>query len=192
MQTPTISVDDLVPVAGIRFEPGDTIDDLLEDIANDMKRRGVRLAGLVQSEEARDDGQCCPATYVTDLRDGARIRISADRGTGARGCRLDASALSEAAKRVEQAILDGAQVLIVNRFGQSESDGRGLRSTIELALECGVPVIVGVREAYSAAWQDFHGGLAIELPFEKDPIVAWLDSTTSKTSDDRTAATEPA
>jgi hypothetical protein len=176
--TPTIqSQPDTVisPVAlgGIDYERGMSIDDLMAGVAEGLKRKGCVVAGLVQEEAPRIEGSCCPATFVQHLADGTRTKISIDKGENESGCRLDANALTEAAKRVEAALNGGADVLIINRFGQSESDGWGMRGIIELGIELGIPVIVGVRRTYAEPWDEFHGGLATSLAFEQSTIINW-------------------
>ena len=156
-----------IALSGIVFEPGQDIDALLSAVAESLIQKGWFVSGLIQEEASRTAGSCCPATYVRNLADGSRTKISVDRGENSSGCRLDANALTEAASSVEAWLNGGAQVLIINRFGQSESDGGGLRGTIERGIELGLPVIVGVRETYATQWDEFHGGLAISLAFDK-------------------------
>jgi nucleoside-triphosphatase THEP1 len=160
-----------VALAGIIFDPGRNIDNLLVRIAEGLKQKGCMVAGLVQEKAPRIEGSCCPTTFVHHLADGTRTKISVDRGANASGCRLDANALAVAAKRVEAALTSGAEVLIINRFGQSKSDGWGMRGTIELAIEHGIPVIVGVRRTYVLQWDEFHGDLATSLAFDKDVAI---------------------
>jgi len=160
-------------LGGVIFEPGGGIDSLLAGVADSLTRKGWIVSGLVQEEAPRTEGSCCPATFVRHLTDGARTKISVDRGENASGCRLDANALTEAAKRVDAALEAGAQLLMINRFGQSESDGWGLRGTIELGIELGLPIIVGVRRTYVAPWHEFHGGLATSLAFDGNAIANW-------------------
>jgi nucleoside-triphosphatase THEP1 len=162
-----------VALGGINYERGMSIDELMAGVAQGLKQKGYAVAGLVQEEAPRVEGSCCPATFVQHLDDGSRTKISVDRNENASGCRLDANALIEAAKRVEAALKEGADVLIINRFGQSESDGWGMRPVIELGIELGIPVIVGVRETYASSWDEFHGGLAASLAFDQTAIIDW-------------------
>ena len=162
-----------IALSGIVFEPGQDIDALLSAVAESLTHSGWFVSGLIQEEAFRTPGSCCPATFVRHLADGTRTKISFDRGENSSGCRLDAHALTEAAGSVEAWLNGGAQVLIINRFGQSESDGGGLRGTIERGIELGLPVIVGVRQTYAAQWGEFHGGLATSLAFDKSKILNW-------------------
>jgi hypothetical protein len=113
---------------------------------------------------------------VRDLAGDCHLTISEDRGREARGCRLDWNALTRIAERTETALRSGARMLLVNRFGKAEAAGRGLRGSIELAIETGVPVLVGVRDEYASDWAMFHGGLAIDLPARDEAVLAWVEA----------------
>ena len=56
------------------------------------------------------------------------LRISQDRGKWARGCRLDAGSLELAVAQVASALDVGADLMIINKFGKHEAEGRGFRA----------------------------------------------------------------
>lgn len=146
------------------------MDDLLAGIAGQLAAEGVRLAGAVQ-ENSGPEGDC---RCDMDLRllPGARvIRISQALGTGAGGCRLDAGALEEVAQAVTQALADGPDLLIVNKFGKQEGLGRGLRPVIASAIEAGVPVLLAVAEETMADFLAFAGDMA--RPLAPDEAGDW-------------------
>ena len=99
--------------------------------------------------------------------------ITKNRGSMARGCKLDGDALATLSEQLEGDLDHAPDILIIGRFGRSEADGRGLRDVISKAMDLGIPVLVGVRDEYDAAWQDFHGGYAQTLPFEEASIITW-------------------
>ena len=101
------------------------------------------------------------------------IRISQDLGPSARGCRLDAAALEETVAIVEERLAHGADILIVNRFGKQEAEGRGFRSAIALALSRDIPVLVGLSQLNLEAFSAFTDGLAQELPAEIGALEDW-------------------
>src|SRR3546814_7667320 len=78
------------------------------------------------------------------LPDGPVVRISVDRGAEARGCRLDAGAVEQSVLWVA-GTLESAELLVVNKFGKQEAEGKGLSGTIAEALEHGLPVLVVVN-----------------------------------------------
>lgn len=136
-----------------------------------MQAQGLRLAGTVQSNPQRADRPKCDMD-VHVLPDGPVLRISEDRGPHARGCRLDAGVL-EAAVAATLDRLDQADLLVVNKFGKQEAEGRGFVSVIAEAMARGLPVLVGVNPLNHAAFHAFTGGMAQDLPADPEVITAW-------------------
>ncbi|MBE3638349.1 DUF2478 domain-containing protein [Mangrovicoccus algicola] len=150
-------------------------DRLLCDLADHLAGRGIRLAGVVQhnTDRARDDG--CDMD-VTVLPAGPRLRISQSLGTGSRGCRLDAAALEQAVGLVGSRLEAGADLLLVNKFGKHEAEGRGFRDLIGSALMEGLPVIVGVSARNMAAFREFAGDLAEPVPADPAALRDWAEA----------------
>ena len=74
-------------------------DRLLAETAALLEREGLRLAGAVQQNLDRGEGQDCDMD-LRILGDGAVIRISQNLGTCAEGCRLaDQRAAAREARR---------------------------------------------------------------------------------------------
>ncbi|MFC0200622.1 DUF2478 domain-containing protein [Paracoccus rhizosphaerae] len=146
-------------------------DEFLAQVATQLQRRGVRLAGTVQSNVERPDRKKCDMDIVV-LPHGPVLRISEDRGDLARGCRLDAGVLEQAVVEVAQA-LPRAELLIVNKFGKQEAEGRGMAPLIADALDQGIPVLLGVNGLNLPAFQDFAAGLEIALPAEPARVLEW-------------------
>ena len=134
-------------------------DRLLAATAARLQAQGVALAGAVQHN--LECGADC-VMQVQVLPDGPVIGISQTLGPGSQGCRLDAGALETAVAEVA-ARMAGARLLIVNKFGKHEAEGRGFRALIGAALEAGLPVLIGVHAMNMQAFQDFAGGLAQPL-----------------------------
>jgi nucleoside-triphosphatase THEP1 len=161
-------------LAAILYEAGEgeAADRLLTAVARELAAGGVRLAGVVQANEL-PLGKCRCDMIVEDLATGARTRISEDRGPLARGCRLDTAALHGIVGRIEDAVLAGADLLILNKFGKSEAAGQGFRAVISAALEAGIPVLTGLSRTNLAGWDAFTGGLGVLLPPERDALRTW-------------------
>jgi len=152
---------------------GDT-DLVLQRLATELTARGVRCCGTVQINSERvDTGPCDMDVRV--LPDGAVLRISQDLGPQARGCRLDPAALETAVGLVAAKLSSGADLLIINKFGKHESEGRGFRDVIAEALAMEIPVLVGLNALNRQAFELFAGGLAVQLPPQTNALVAWLD-----------------
>lgn len=149
---------------------GDT-DLLLAGMAGELAEQGVRTVGTVQINTAcGDDGPCDMDVRV--LPDGPVIRISQSLGTGSRGCRLDPGAL-ETAIGLCEARLENADLLIVNKFGKQEAEGRGFRPLIGQALTEGIPVLTSVNAGNLAAFQAFAGEVAEPLPPTDEAVLSW-------------------
>ena len=151
---------------------GDT-DLLLERIANSLQRRGLRVRGTVQ---VNSDQQCVgPCDMdVCVLPDGPVIRISQSLGEGARGCRLNPEALETAVGLVSTSLEQPTDVLIINKFGKHEAEGRGFRPVIADALARGIPVLVGLNRLNNDAFEAFSCGLAENLPPDPARIEEWM------------------
>ncbi len=158
---------------------GDT-DLILLKLAKVLATRGLRCCGTVQiNSERGDTGPCDMDVQV--LPDGPVLRISQDLGRSARGCRLDPAALETAVGLVSASLGQGADVLIVNKFGKHESEGRGFRGVIAEALSMGIPVIVGINALNLPAFEIFAEGMATSLPPEARALEAWISECNAKT-----------
>lgn len=147
------------------------IDELLAAVVEKLEDRGIALAGTVQTNIDRPDRALCDM----DLRlmpGGPTVRISIDRGAEARGCRMDAGVLEQSVLWLSRN-LDGAEMLIVNKFGKQEAEGRGLAPLIAEALGRGLPVLVGVNGLNLPPFLEFSAGLAHRLEPDTDDIMRW-------------------
>lgn len=149
-------------------------DRFLAQVAARLQDRGLKLAGTVQTNIERADRTKCDMDIVV-LPDGPVLRISEDRGNLARGCRLDAGVLEQAVAGVSRA-MPGADLLIVNKFGKQEAEGRGMAPLIAEALERNLPVLLGVNGLNLPAFQTFAGGLETALAADIDQVVEWCVS----------------
>lgn len=147
-------------------------DVVLAEVVALLTTAGIRLAGTVQSNTERPDRSQCDMD-VQVLPDGPSFRISQDLGNHAKGCRLDPGALEQAVQVASQR-LAGAEVLIVNKFGKLESEGRGFCGLIAEALERDVPVLVGVNALNLPGFLAFTGDLAKPLGADPQRIAAWV------------------
>ena len=150
---------------------GDT-DLVLERLAAELAARGLRCCGTVQINSERADAGPCDMD-VRVLPDGAVLRISQDLGPQARGCRLDPTALETAVGLVAASLSSGADLLIVNKFGKRESEGKGLAPVIAEALHRGLPVLVGVNGLNLAALLSFAEEEIQGLPTSAEAVADW-------------------
>ena len=107
------------PIGAIRYAAGMAIDDLMQDVTDDLAASGVRLGGLIQ-HASTDGGDCCAVMRLRDLRNGSLVSISQDLGSGTSACRLDSAALADVATRLEAALEEDLDMLVLNRFSSRD------------------------------------------------------------------------
>ena len=112
---------------------------------------------------------------LEDLATGHRTALFENRGSGARGCRLDQAALAEVTAMVERSIAYVPQLLVLSKFGKVECEGGGLRDLIASAIDRGIPVIIGVPATNLDAWRHFAGEFSTELPDAAAEVTKWLE-----------------
>ncbi len=150
-------------------------DRLLSALAGALADAGLRTAGIVQTNIECGDTALCDMD-VRVLPDGQTIRISQSLGRQSRGCRLNPEALEQAVAQVQNSLIAKTtpDVLLVNKFGKHEADGRGMREVIAEALALDIPVISGVNRLNFDAFQEFACGEAEAAPHEISELVAWV------------------
>jgi hypothetical protein len=158
---------------------GDT-DLILFKLATALAVRGLRCCGTVQINSERGDTGPCDMD-VRVLPDGPILRISQDLGRASHGCRLDPAALETAVGLVSASMGPGSDLLIVNKFGKHEAQGRGFRTVIAEALSKGIPVLVGINTLNLPAFEEFAEGLATRLPPEPTALESWAVQVTGST-----------
>ena len=75
---------------------------------------------------------------------GEKLQLFQSLGSCSTGCQLDVGQLLAAGQRIAREIEEGADLLIVNRFGRQEREGRGLSYLVERALSADIPVVIAV------------------------------------------------
>lgn len=155
-------------------------DRLLTAVVSRAQAEGVRVIGALRAAPGNGGANHCDS----DLRllpQGPVIRITQDLGTGSSACRMDAGALEEAVGLVSARLeAEGADLVVLNKFGLSEAEGRGFRTLIGRALSLGVPVLTGLYDTHRAAFEDFAGDMAIRLEPEEATVLDWCRSVVTR------------
>lgn len=149
------------PLIAILYEAGADAAPLMQRIVAYLQAQGVHCAGFVQHDVERTGRTRCDM-MLKDITTGESLPISDDRGPGARGCQLDEAQLIRAMTRAIDGLDAQPQVLVLNKFGKSEAEGRGFRNLIAAAVERDVPVIVPVPWRNAESWQQFAGALSAQ------------------------------
>jgi hypothetical protein len=151
------------------------VDRLLAEVADRLRAEGWSLAGAVQQNSGET---CAGGPCDMDLRlldDSGTIRISQSLGALSEGCRLDPAGLEEAVGRVAATLRQtkAPRLMIVNKFGRQEAEGRGFRPVIAEALGAGIPVLTAVGHDHAADFSAFAEGMAQEIDAEIEAVLAW-------------------
>lgn len=147
-------------------------DRLLAELALTLQNRDWRLAGAVQMNVSFDPARPCHMDLHV-LSGAEVVRISQNLGAGASGCRLDAQSLEHAVGLVAEALRAAPQLMIINKFGKQEADGRGFRPLIGEALQQGIPVLTSVSPANLDGFLAFAGDLAHPLASQTNELLQW-------------------
>ncbi|MDP2738661.1 MAG: DUF2478 domain-containing protein [Pseudorhodobacter sp.] len=130
------------------------------------------LAGVVQVNA--NPGPDCRCAMDLHVLQGAQVvRISQNLGPLSRGCRLNSGALEQAVGLVETALDARPRLLIINKFGKAEIEGRGFRPLIGRAMVEGLPVLTAVHQDSLAGFQAFAEGLGQALPPDPEAVLEW-------------------
>ena len=161
-------------VAAVVYGADDDPDRLLIGFADDMRRAGRRPVGVVQA------GRSCkaenPRLGVVVLPGGENICLVPSAERGRTGCGLDAGRLAELAKRLAAALEDGADLVVINRFGRAEADGGGLIDVIARALDLDIPLLIAVPERRFPDWVRFSCGMNVRLACRHEALDRWWRS----------------
>lgn len=147
-----------------------------ERIVEDCRRRGLRVAGVLQHPVCSEAAGHCDVA-LEELTTGLRTDLFEDRGPGASGCRLDEAALAEVNGQVARSLDADPDLLILNKFGKVEAEGRGLLDLVAMAVDRGIPVVIGVPIRNLAPWRDFAGGMSVEFGDDPSQVADWLNRT---------------
>lgn len=150
-------------LAAIHYERDFDINAMLREIVDTLRRCKVRVGGVLQDAKWLPN-EGCARLHIVDILTGHSECITQNRGTEAQGCKLDPRGLAAISYRISDAIASKADLIVINKFGRAESEGRGLLSCFAEAVIAGIPLLTTVREPYVAQWSAFHGGLAVQLP----------------------------
>jgi hypothetical protein len=163
-------LDSQSDLAALVYGPHHDPDALLLAFCADLRRDGYRPVGLVQDGHCRGGDSDLSALL---LHTNERIKLVQDLGSCSEGCRLDVGQLLTAGSRVATAIDHGADLVVINRFGRMEREGKGLSFLIDAAIGADIPVITAVPEARFADWVKFSGGMSIKLACNSEALMRW-------------------
>ena len=164
-------------LAALVYEEGQDPDAILRDFAAELNASGRRVVGMVQT------GQCADSSLSAVLVHSSEVLLLAQPATfPGSGCKLDLGRLQDAAARVAGAMETGADLVIVNRFGKRERNGKGLSRVIERALDADIPVVIAVSSNSFADWIKFADGMSVKLRCDRASLDAWWNAVSARNS----------
>jgi hypothetical protein len=149
--------DSLCDLAALVYDKHQDPDRILRDFAADLNNRGHRV-----------------------VHTGEELRLFQDLGSCSTGCRLDVGQLLDAGQQIAGAIDQGADLLIVNRFGRQEREGKGLSYLVERALSAEIPVVIAVPSHRFEDWIKFADGMSVKLRCEREALEAWWSAVSAR------------
>lgn len=163
-------------LAAVRVADDADVETLMEEIMEALRESGCRLAGFVQRSIDHHDGRG-PYLVLVNVRDNQETPLSAPRGyplsDTSRPCTVDDSVLADFAGRVTRDLDSDVDLLILNRFGRREKEGRGCRDEMAAALARDTPVLCVVRESHVDAWQTFGGDMVCCVEPDLAAVRSW-------------------
>lgn len=169
--------DSQCDLAALVYERDQDPDQVLREFASDLKARGCRAVGLVQTGHHCTDTRQLSAMLV---HSGEELQLFQNLGTCSTGCRLDVGQLLDAGAQIANAIDEGADLVIVNRFGRQEREGKGLSYLVERALSADIPVVIAVPSHRFVDWIRFADGMSVKLRCNRKALDAWWDAVSAR------------
>lgn len=170
--------DPTARVGVLLYDTSIEVDAVLIAAVARIRERGIAVGGLLQHfGERLSNGK--RSMWVEDIGSGEMIRLDRPRGPGAIACMLDPDALAQAACMLQRAIVPGTELIVVNRFGNAEADGRGMRAEFADAICSGAAVLVAVRFSLLNDLEGFLGGPAHLLLPSPAAISVWAEGVVS-------------
>ena len=171
MQTDTI-VAETPRIAALRGAPSAALQLLLDKFAQRRARAGLRVAGVVEDSVCAHDGSCKKFS-VRDLLSGETVSISQNLGRGSTACSLDSAALVRACGRIENAIMEGADLVVLSKFGKLEAARSGLADAFRAAIEADLPILTVVSQAAAEEWELFAAPLFQFVDTSCEALESW-------------------
>lgn len=159
--------------AGVLLAPaGAVAQQALATFAADLTERGFRVAGITQSV-SRDAGGRKTGMHLHPVDGSGPISVAQGLGRGSASCVIDESGIADAAARLRQGIDSGCDLVLFNKFGHLEQEGRGFHAELLLALSSGLPVLVALPPDMLGPWLTFSGGGGDLLLPAADALWRW-------------------
>ena len=164
----------IAPFAAAVYKP-DTGDRMaLLKFVEKQQSLNTRIGGVLQEALFNSEGEIAGLNAI-DVSTNRRIPISRPVKNDDE-CGLDVSALAETTGIISKAISDGVDLVVVEKFGEQEQNGKGLIDEILRTIVEGIPLLISIPEAALPIWQERSGELGSVLPFSEEAFQQWWKS----------------
>ncbi len=161
----------MTPFAAAVYKP-DTGDRMaLLKFVEHLKSQNTRVGGILQEALFDSDGEIAGLNAI-DVATGHRIPISRPAASEDE-CGLDISALAETTGVIRNAIDEGVELVVVEKFGEQEQNGKGLIDEVMQTIAEGIPLLISVPHAALPLWQERTGGLGGVVAFDEEAFRQW-------------------
>jgi len=142
-----------------------------------LKEESVRVGGILQEKIDMEESGMKEVVSV-DVRSGKRVTLNRPTRENweNRVCSLDTAALAETASILNQAIGDKLDLIVIEKYGDTEKKGGGLSGEIFRGIAAGIPFLVAVPNTNLDAWLKHSGGTGAILHFDEAAFREWWDS----------------
>jgi hypothetical protein len=164
-------------LAALVYTEDQNPDEVLLTFCNELRQSGFRPVGLVQHGHCHGEPADLSALLI---HTNEQIRLFQDLGSCAQGCKLDVGQLLTAGARVATAIDHGADLVVINRFGRLEREGKGLSFLIEMAITSGIPTVIAVPADRFLDWVKFAEGMSVKLACDTASLHHWWSAMLGK------------
>ncbi len=148
------------------------IQKLLTAFAERRRREGFRLAGAIEEPAVASDCDC-RSLVLRSLSNNHLFPITQNLGSGSSACKLDTRGLAEACQSILQAIDDGADLVVLSKFGKIETEGGGFVDVFRAAVDANIPCLAGVKPSFAKAYLDYAGEFSEWVKANDDALDRW-------------------
>jgi hypothetical protein len=159
-------------IAALRADAIEEPQALLEAFAQDLRKRGVAVAGVTQTR-VLDAATGRRRIVLRDIVSGALWPISQDLGPGSVACNLDADGLARACASIESATRAGVDLVVISKFSKQEAERGGLADAFRAAISSGAPIVTAVSPHFLEEWSVFAGHLAHYVEPDLAALIDW-------------------
>lgn len=171
-----MSIETVKPIrlGGVLYAADTPERNALRDFAHLLQKRGWHVSGLVQ-EVKRDASGKKLGLDAINIKTGEYLPLArpSKEDIEAGTCGFDIGLLAETTAVLRQAMNDNADLLVIEKFGEREQDGRGLAEEIVTAAMSGIPTLVAVPATALETWNEFTGRLGVLLPHDSESLWDW-------------------